>query len=267
MHTHALTRKELTDEIRIVTERVAELVTLTPDTSRKVKNSEWTIGEMAAHLVVTKQVFRSVLHGAKSPYPGKTREIIAEKNADFLKEYTIRDGNKLAELLLKRVNAFLRDTDKYPDGHTFSTHYGVLTLPEGLAYCLCHLLMHGSAIALTLNKPFPISGKDIDFIFPFLQKVTPQVFDKQQGKHLVASFVIDLTNGPQFALIIDNGTVILTKNIPSKIDCHISADPQAYFLVSSGIIRQWKPFLTGKIFVWGRKPWLILKIKSLFPNP
>lgn len=59
-----------------------------------------------------------------------------------------------------------------------------------------------------------------------------------------------------------------TGSVPSRrVDCHISADPVAFFLLGSGLASQWPLIARGKLMTWGRKPWLALKLASLFVSP
>lgn len=48
------------------------------------------------------------------------------------------------------------------------------------------------------------------------------------------------------------------------MDCHITIDPITYFLITTGVIGQWKPFFQGKIQLRGSKPWLALLLPRLF---
>jgi hypothetical protein len=48
------------------------------------------------------------------------------------------------------------------------------------------------------------------------------------------------------------------------IDCHISAEPVTFLLMSYNRIGSTLPALSGKVGVWGRRPWLATRLGGVF---
>jgi putative sterol carrier protein len=67
--------------------------------------------------------------------------------------------------------------------------------------------------------------------------------------------------------VFDGGTLRIEEPTDAPVDTHISADPPTLLLMGYGRIGPVKPALTGKLFAWGRKPWLGMKMATLIRNP
>ena len=61
-------------------------------------------------------------------------------------------------------------------------------------------------------------------------------------------------------------TLVLATDAP-RFDVTVSADPIAFLLVAYGRRSQWNEIARGHLFVWGRRPWLALRLKSYLVNP
>jgi hypothetical protein len=48
------------------------------------------------------------------------------------------------------------------------------------------------------------------------------------------------------------------------VDCHISAEPVTFLLMSYNRIGPTMPALSGKVRVWGRRPWLATRLGGVF---
>ncbi|HVA96691.1 MAG TPA: hypothetical protein VND99_03470 [Candidatus Acidoferrales bacterium] len=262
----SIQRKELSNELNIVAKRVANLIQFS-DTTTPIPNSQWTVGDAAAHLVISQRLARSILHGEKSPYGEGSPDFIAEVNKKYLQEFTERSGSILASMLLEEVNSFLKETKKFSDKNILPTHYGSMDILLGISYCLSHLLGHGCAIANALGKPLPVRIQHIRITIPFLKMIMLRVYDKKAALNLNASFVIDMRGIEKIVIICDAKGAKIENHIPKIVDCYISVDPLSFFLVTNGLVPQWKAFITGKLILWGKRPWLVFKLKTLFPSP
>lgn len=260
-------RKEIEKEISVVAERIATMIEPLSDTTMPIKNSNWTIGDAAAHLVISAKLFHKVLEGTKNPYKVGQRDPIAEVNDKLLKEFPERNGKKLAQLLNKETKTFLQIERQYPVDFKIKTHLGSMDLMMCLSYNLCHLLIHGCTIAINLNKPVPIEEKHLAMTQLFRNKATLHFYDKEKARNFYATIVIHLRDFSRYAIICEGSHISITDTIPNKTDCTITIDPISYFLISTGVIGQWKPLLQGKVFISGKRPWLALRLMKLFKTP
>jgi uncharacterized protein (TIGR03083 family) len=259
--------KQMQSEIQSVANKVANLVRDLPDTSVPIPNSKWTVGEAAAHIATTQGLFRDGLQGAKSPYTDGRLERFAPVNALALHEFTERRGDRLAKLIEDRTRSFLQAVPRYPETHIVHYHFGPMDLPTWLSYMLFHLLMHGSQIAIALKKPLPLEPSQVDLLIPFLKVVMPRVFDRKAAQGLTGSLEVRIRGGRRFVVEIDAEKVTVLDTPRRRVDCYLSADPVAFFLVAAGLVGQWGQIARGKLVAIGLKPSLALRLKSLFPNP
>lgn len=263
------------DQIILVATNISNMIR-SNDASTLIPNSEWTVAEAVAHLIVTQKILTSLLSGKKSQYIENTndfieevsqklsREFIAEINKKFLTKYSQRNNQILAKSLIDEIKLYAKESEKYASDHIFKTHYGNMTLLILSSYCLTHLLIHGCAIAKALKQHLPVTQKNAVLTLPFTKLVMVKLFDKKKAKNFTANFVINIRDTEKFSIICENGRLTIDSYIPQKIDCHISAEPLTFFLVSTGLISQWMPILRGELFIYGTKPWLAFKLQTLF---
>ncbi len=257
----------LISEISKITKQIAEMVYSLPNTSIKIPNSKWTVGDAAAHLVISQQLAKDLLKGVKSPYGDGKINAFAEVNDKLLLKFTNRNGKSLADQFKENTQSFLDESKALPASHSLQTHFGAMDLIDLLRYCLTHLLMHSSDIAIALKKPIPVNSKRVELILPFFKNGMVKRYDKEKAKEINLSIDMNIKNVSRFTIACHQGNVTVENKIPESVDCHILVDPVIFFLVATGIVPLWKPLLKGKIIVWGQKPWLTLKLKTLFPNP
>ncbi len=82
-----------------------------------------------------------------------------------------------------------------------------------------------------------------------------------------ATFEVRIRRGSRFLIQVHHGTAQVERFRSHPVDCRISAEPVAFLLLIYGRISLWRPIIRGKLLAWGRKPWLALKLNSLFYNP
>jgi hypothetical protein len=68
-------------------------------------------------------------------------------------------------------------------------------------------------------------------------------------------------------LTFRDGALDVSEERQGRVDCHLSADPWSFMLVSYGRVGQWNAALRGKVVTWGRRPWLGVKLGRLSATP
>lgn len=260
--------RQVQEAIRDVAEELAGMIGKAPDPAQRLPRSEWTVAETAAHLALAQKGMGQIATGAiANPYAAATISDFASINAHYLQTFPERDPAFLANLITEGTEEFLGTLGALPDSRPVPSPMGEMDVTTLYVYNLAHLLMHGHPLAEALGKPSPVTRKRALLVVPFMVASVPKVFDKAASGDLAACLEIRMRRGPRFFITIDSGTCWV-ETLPSRrVDCHISADPAAFFLVSAGVVSQWGPIARGKLTAWGRKPWLSLRLKSLLPNP
>lgn len=263
----ASTLGRMREAVEAVADRVADMVRELPDTSVPIPDSDWTVGEAAAHLVCTQVLFSEGLAGAPSPFGDGRLERFAPVNARLLQEFPERHGQELARLLVDQTRSFLESGDRRPAHDVVGSHFGPMDLPTWTSYVLFHLLMHGCDIARALHRSLPVQPEHAHLTIPFVKAVMPRVLDREAGRELRVCYDVRIRGGERFAVMISDGSATVADEPSGPVDCHVSADAVAFFLLASGRASQWGLIARGKLRAWGRRPWLGFKFKKLFPNP
>jgi uncharacterized protein (TIGR03083 family) len=267
---HARTR----DAVRIVAGRVAELLRHMPDTSLRIPNAQWTVGEAAAHIAETQRLFGELLlNRIPSPYGDGscTLEDFAPVNLEQVTDFAERDGTRLARLITERTLVYLEASRRYGDDEVFRIHFGDMDHLTVSSYMLVHLLMHGCPIAAAAGRPLPIEPSHVELTLPFLKHVIPWLYADFRGKAKRGprgTIEFRIRGGGILRVRFEDtsATASIAKE-RSRADCYVSADPVAFFLVAVGVVGQWGPIAKGGLVAWGRKPELALRFKTYLPNP
>jgi uncharacterized protein (TIGR03083 family) len=249
----------------------------------------WNIAEVAMHLsqnwmLVAGQARQDVSR-YKAVVPG-THEVAGNSvipdmwdNADMnergLKSDTERNLAVLADRIEQRAQEYLGECAGHsPDELRQWTVEGT-TLPLSALTCnlLNETIMHGYDMARAAGRKWRIEPAHAamvieQFFVPVMQTCDPQTFvnaDKAAGRQ--ATYQVHLRGGGRCNWIFDNGSLTLEEPSTRPVDCHILADPPAFFMVFWQRQSQWNAIVKGQLLAWGRKPWLGLKFRSLIRSP
>jgi|GEM_PF-5702874 len=267
-------RQKLVTELQAAAKKVADIIR-DADTTKKIPDSEWTVGDTIAHIVVSQYLITSFMTGKNEYIPDPenfvaevsknlSREYVAKINKKFLSKFSQRNGADLADSLIKEINSLITTGAKFPDDRMFATHYGKMTVPVLFSYCLLHLLAHGSAVAKTLNKSLPVTSANTGLTIPYIKVAMEKLFDKKAAGELTANFVLEMRKVETFVIHIHKGEIKIDTALPVSVDARIALDSLTFFLVANGYQSLWSALFSGKIRLSGRKPWLALKLQSLF---
>jgi putative sterol carrier protein len=132
------------------------------------------------------------------------------------------------------------------------------------ATLLGEVLVHGYDIASAEKLPWLIEPKHALLTLLGLAPVTPHFVDEAAATDLEAAFEIKLRGGPPTYWYFSKGELSVETPPIEPVDCHISADPVTFMLMSYNRIGPAMPALSGKVRVWGRKPWLANRLRGVF---
>lgn len=201
MDAVAVDRRQIGDAALRVAERVADMIRPLSDTSIRIPRSKWTVGEAAAHLAIANGMGVKIASGETVAYGDGTPGGLAPANARFLSEFPDRDGAGLADLIVDRARSFVQTAARQPDTFVAHTPMGAMDARTGTSYMLCHLLMHGCAIAQALRKRYPVEPADVELALPFLLHAMPMIVDEKAAQGLNASYDLRFRGGSRVAIM------------------------------------------------------------------
>jgi uncharacterized protein (TIGR03083 family) len=146
-----------------------------------------------------------------------------------------------------------------------------------LSALTCNLLnetiMHGYDMARAAGRKWRIEPTHAamvvrQFFVPVLQTNNPRTFvNAEKAAGVQATYQLHLRGGGRLNFIFDDGSLLVEEPSARRVDCHILADPAAFFMVFWQRRSQWNAIAKGQLVAWGRKPWLGLQFRSLIRNP
>ncbi|HEY2238656.1 MAG TPA: maleylpyruvate isomerase family mycothiol-dependent enzyme [Streptosporangiaceae bacterium] len=234
---------------------------------------DWTVAEVAAHLVADLREYTDVIagHGPEPALPpgraatATAAELTAADNRRQLAGHAERDPGRLAAELSEAVPAFIAAAA--PAGTPVSTPFGMAVRPATIAaIVLGEQLIHGLDIARATGQPWPITAGDARLVIPGLMDVLPGYINRDRARGLHARYELRFGADLRYQLAIDDGAGAVGP-ASGRPDCVITADPVAFLLVGYGRISQRGPILRGKLRSGGRKPWLGFRFGGLTVNP
>ncbi|HET9050641.1 MAG TPA: maleylpyruvate isomerase N-terminal domain-containing protein [Candidatus Dormibacteraeota bacterium] len=267
------------DRVRRAATAVATLVRETPDLGTRVVGDEWTVADVAAHLVCVVRCLGDSLSGSGQRWAGIVpaiddfRRRLAGANAAGIASVPKGDAGHLADLITDGTGPLLEAIEASNPVTPCDTPWygpGVTAPAESLVgIALAELTIHGHDIAVATRRPWPI---DPDIaraiartVFPAL---LPHALDRTRCGDLVASYEIRIRGGEAFVVHLDRGRLTVTHGrAKGRVDVHLSADPVAFFLVAYGRASQWPAIGRGALFAWGRRPWLAFSFRGFFQDP
>ena len=222
----------------------------------------WTVGETAAHVAGSAGFFLRVAQGETSPV---ALDDVAGHNAEFLAANPERDPDVLAgrfkdgELALR---AYVESLDGDPAVELFDGV--VVPLSTLLGVELGEVLVHGYDIAGVSGLDWSIAPDHAALAVGGLLPLFPYVIDPAKATGFDARIGFRIRGGGEATLAFDDGVLRIEAVDGQRVDCRLSVDPATYLLLSFNRITPLIPTLQGKIVAWGRRPWLAVKLPSLF---
>lgn len=244
----------------------------------RLRRTAWTVGETAAHLVIALRGFTDAAHDDLRRWEDRLpdvalryRERLADFNATTVSAEPARDARGAGQAIVDAAEAFLEATAELPAGRTVPTPWYAegtgLTVAAATRLLLGEQVIHGRDIAKAAGRKWMIDTADAELIFGRFAPCCPSL----PTRRLSAASQPASTSGSgiksPFTVRISDGRVRVDSPPHGDVDCHIVAAPVALLLVGYGRESQWSAIAGGKMFTWGRKPWLAFRFVGLFYNP
>ncbi len=249
----------------------------------------WNIAEVAMHLaqnwMLVPGMARQDLSRFKAVVPGIAGvagdSMIpdmwdnADMNALGLKSDAERDLAVLADRIEERAQEYLGECAGHSPNELRPWTVEGTTVPLSALTCnlLNETLMHGYDIAHAAGRKWRIKPTHAamvvrQFFVPVIRTCDPRTFvNTEKAAGLQATYELRLRGGGRIIFVFDDGSLRVEEPSARQIDCHISADPAAFFMVFWGRQSQWNAIARGQLVAWGRQPWLGFKFRSLIRNP
>ena len=244
--------------------RLAALLQRGPDPNLPAIGT-WTVGEVAAHAAGSASFFLAVLRGEAPP---EAIEEAATNNAAFLAANLEREPAALAGRFVAGEQALLNHATALEGDPVVEVFRGVWTPASTLlAVELAEVLVHGFDIARATRLPWEIGRGEAALATAGLVPLLPHMLDDRKAAGFAARIDLRLRGAGRTLLVFSDGTLRVSAPDGGAVDCHLSADPAAYLLLSYRRVGPIAPMVAGKMLAWGRRPWLAARMSRLFRAP
>jgi uncharacterized protein (TIGR03083 family) len=239
------------------------------DVHRAVRDSDWDLGDVAAHVAVATEVYTNYAHGETEAFVDVSDIAggsLARTSAARLRAEPERELTGLARRVHDASSALLDATDGRDASDPVVWNGQATTVGTMLGIILAEYLLHGRDLAETLGRPWTIGADDARLVLAAVLPMLPLLVDPATTARVQASFDLRVRGATRVTLVVDHGSLSV-EGPGAAVDCHVSAEPVALLLVAYGRRTQWVPIATGKLVAWGRKPWLGTRLTSYLVTP
>jgi uncharacterized protein (TIGR03083 family) len=226
----------------------------------------WSVGQCAAHMLISDWMYA---HQFEGPGAYLRIEDTSAMNDWSVAPFADLRPSDLAHEMRESTTHLLEVTSSCPEDATFTWWSGSPARVEtGLGLLVGERLVHGWDIARALGVPWRIDARDAAVAMAASIAVMPLIVDPDAAAGMDATLEIRLRGAGRYSLRFDDGALTTAEETePFHADCRISAGPVAMLLVGYGRISQWGQAMRGRMSVWGRKPWLAMRLGRVLRNP
>jgi len=233
---------------------------------------DWNAGDVAVHLAHVWEILPALARGdMKSPL--QSLQELAGLTTSMVSSESGRDLDATAARIEAATDAYL----SAPPAETGMRSWIIEGTSLPTSAFSCHLLneslVHGHDIAHAEKRRWRIDPNHagmaiMGFAFPALSVVDSRsTVDQRHAAGVSACFDIRVRRTGRVFFVIDDGAATVEAPSPRPVDCHISAEPTTLFLLLWSRTSQWPGALTGRLSVWGRRPWLGVRLPRMLRSP
>ncbi|MBB5826575.1 maleylpyruvate isomerase family mycothiol-dependent enzyme [Micromonospora carbonacea] len=234
--------------------------------------AHWTVADTMAHLCGVAAMGLALVRGGPPDLPvpdllelrqRTTVDTISVMNAEVLRHFTERRLPALAARLRADVEEVLRAVDEAGPEHEVSWLGGARLPVTGLlAHLLNELNLHAWDIARAVGRRWVVDPADAAlFVDLFMVDMTRRGYGRlldRDGPVHPGTVSVNFRHrfGPEVTMALADGRVTVAPTEP-RPDVRLSFDPAVFTLMLFGRVSRPRAVLARKLWVGGRRPWLL----------
>lgn len=272
-------------ELGEVADAIDDLVPRVGDLIRSIERPEapavgvWSAVETAVHLTHTAELDLGAAAGSlsaerRSVLEGTDLRGLDERTQRMVREDLDRDLDRVAKRFEEAALAVAEELSRATHDRSVTWLGGsVLPLSALGAHVVEESLVHGRDIARSQGRRWPIEFEHAAmavgrFVFAVMEAMDTQaVVDAEKTAGFSACYEFRVRGAGRIYFVFDDGAFRVERAWTGPIDVHVSADPATFLLVTLNRAGKLRPALTGRMRVWGRRPWLMGRLSQLVQSP
>ena len=226
----------------------------------------WTTDDVVAHVAADAERNLGILHGRGGAAP--TADAITAMNRDGISARRDRPREQLLEELSTAVTGAIQVVDGYGDAPPPVPFDGgaVVRSDIVLAVLLGELVVHGYDLARASGNRWSIGAEEASLVSDGALDVM-DAFTTPRAQRWRGTVEVRVRRGTATRFTLEKGGRIRPSRRDEPPDGVLSATGEALLLTSYGR-RSPLPFIaTGRLAVWGRRPWLAAILPALVAAP
>jgi len=249
-----------------LTLRTVMLIGSITDPGIPIPDSEWTVGQAAAHLAVGAQLYAQYAQGIARPAL-IDRTDLAGSHRRKLAELTTQDTPQLGADLKLGIDTFLTAIEERGAEELLPWHEGTLPCITMTGLLIGEQLLHGYDIAQALDTEWPIGDQPARLTVQAIRPMLPALVDREAATRINTAYELAIDGGPRVIVRFHDGTASIGPADETTIDCQLSGDPVAWLLAIYGRV-SWEQLLRiGRVRVTSGDAALGKAFKQLLRNP
>ncbi len=254
-----INRDDAATALRDYTSRLCTILRTAPRRDAPAIGS-WTLGDVANHLASGVENYALWLQGLDAPDLDEIKNM-SQWNIESVRALPPADLPELADRIEAATAQFIQSARDRPSS-SYVRWWAGNRIPVEVAVCmrLIEAAVHGLDIATAAKARWKIGSDDARIMSYGLAYIGPYFVDEEKV-HFEGTLRMRIRGGANLYYIVqDRQLEVATTG--SRPDWHLSVDPVAWVLVSTGRRNQWSAALRGKIIGWGKNPLLPFKLKA-----
>jgi uncharacterized protein (TIGR03083 family) len=227
-------------------EKLCAVIASAADAGASVPGSDWSVGEVAAHVALISEFYTGYALGGVEPFVDVSDVAggsVARTSAARLDAEPERDPAALVLRLKAGTSSLLEATSGRPSDDAVTWNGRPLDLGALVGIALGEYLLHGLDLAKALSRPWKIEADDARIVLASTVPLLSMLVDPRATAGVSTTYDLRVRGGARYYLGIRHG-VLTVGGAGDTVDCHVSADPVALLLVAYGRRSQWIPALT-----------------------
>ncbi len=258
------TRDELRERIAEARDRFDRLIR-TADPLARPPRSDWTVQQIAAHVLTVAHRYRQVARGLdfhRAATPGQVPSINqAELEAVMAPLPVLADQLRALE---PEMDAFFdRMSNDRPE---ILFHFGILVSGfTGQTNWLSELLAHGQDIAKAVNVAWALPERDMLLVLRGMMQVGPAFLRASVPVHTNVCVAVQLPEARPYVFHIHDGVAEMRERRPDdRPDAVLKVPASTYAQLLYQRVGPLGALRRGLRVVGGRRPWMAAKLPSYF---